>query len=537
MRLHLHTSARRRAVTLTEIVVVIAIITTLTGLSFVAFSAALKFADKLEDDVASSVNNVRKHAGNTLPASAAKVKATSAAPPRVDRVPGQYIVTLKTMGPNIPQEAQRLAALVDGTLLRVYTVAVPGFAIACDSGKIGLLQSDAAVSAVDQDRYVYPCAAAHTPINIKRVYCNTDNTGIVGIKNGNVIPTSVFRLVRDLANSNHIITGRRNLGNLYDYAGALSTVAILDTGIDRTHPDLFVVDSVDFTGSNNLQDLDGHGTHIAGVVGARNSLATGGVMGVYPNAPLISLKVMTKNTNIITGGTGANVYAALEYVINNAPTIRVCLMAFQTFNVDPFMNGLVDAAANKGVLMVAAAGENNPAGDARTVSPGSAMQAITVGAMVDYDGFAWSLAGIGIDDTFSGNSNYGTRLDFVAPGGGAGSPFIQSTIPIAGQIKNGLSAPYASTIFGTPGQGANGTSFSAAHVAGMLAFVTDPQTSIGYVFPHGITTYRPLITNRVGAINALYRLTHRAGWHNDVVNDGHGNTIPVANFYVNQFLP
>jgi hypothetical protein len=247
------------------------------------------------------------------------------------------------------------------------------------------------------------------------------------------------------------------------------------------------------------------------------------------------LKVLTPFSDPAGGGTTSNAIAALEYVLPRASTIRVCLLSFQTGNVHPTLNYAVDVVANAGVLMVCSAGNDSPPIDAGGVSPASAAQAITVGAMIDSDGKAWSLGGIGIDDVFSGFSNYGRRLDFTAPGGG-GAYNVYSTIPIAGQIQNGLSIPYDDKIYGTFGRPATGTSFAAAHVAGMLAFLTDPQTTAGYVFPHGISTFRPLMTNRVSAINALYRLTHNSGWHNDTVRDPLGNVIPVANFYVNQFL-
>jgi hypothetical protein len=83
-----------------------------------------------------------------------------------------------------------------------------------------------------------------------------------------------------------------------------------------------------------------------------------------------------------------------------------------------------------------------------------------------------------------------------------------------------------------------GNSFAAAHVAGMLAFILDPQSNVGYVFPGGITTLRNEMRNRTTAIQVLLRLTHNSPrWYNDVVTDVLGTRLPVANFYVNQFLP
>ena len=71
------------------------------------------------------------------------------------------------------------------------------------------------------------------------------------------------------------------------------TVAILDTGCDLDHPDLVdaIVDKADFTSSRSVDDEDGHGTHCAGIVGARKN--NGGFVGVAPKCDLLIGKVLS----------------------------------------------------------------------------------------------------------------------------------------------------------------------------------------------------------------------------------------------------
>src|SRR5947209_6468574 len=90
-------------------------------------------------------------------------------------------------------------------------------------------------------------------------------------------------------------------------------VAILDTGIDMTHPDLaanFAGGYNTFTHSADPIDDNGHGTHVAGIIGARDNGI--GVVGVAPEVRLWPVKVLDR-----TGfGTDENVIAGLEWVIN-----------------------------------------------------------------------------------------------------------------------------------------------------------------------------------------------------------------------------
>lgn len=558
----------RRGVTLTEIVVAIAIILVLATLSFVGFSSAKKFADKTEHATQTAVlrvNAAGKKANN------APVPPFSVVPPfnapRQDRIPGQYFVGFQKSVTDPHAEARRLAAMVGGRVLGVYPRVIFGCGLQCDDAKSPLLANDSAVTVVDQAIPVFPCQA---PMNIQRVNSN----GIFGQTTKPMplkmygAPLSIYRKLLHpvfppypLALPGHQLPPTTPVQRL--------TVAIMDTGIDSRHPDLLVLDAHDFTGGSNPIDTDGHGTHVAGVVGALDKTAVGGVVGVYPGAQLINLKIMngvsgvgTPNDALNPPGTNLFVYGALTWLIDNVSAVPVCLMSFQTApaTVDLRMNELVNTAANLGCLMIAAAGNESIAGkDLRVsgVSPATAAGAIAVGAISDFDGLPGKLAG-GTDDIFISYSNYGANVVVLAAPGGSLGYSIKSTTPISSGVLYSTFINNAGAL-----RVAWGTSFSAAHVAGMMAQLKDPQSAIGFHLGNGggITGYQPQMRNRAEAIAALVNATHQttpfqmvnpmtgSAWFtagfpptahpymkslfNDVVVDPNGHVVPVANFYAN----
>ncbi len=698
-----HLLTRRSGTTIAEIMVVIAIISSLSTLSFVSFTAAKRFGNRIENATAKAIAEINRTTTKNPGIPLVQTPAPSLPQARPERISGQYFVGFSKMVSDPQAEAQRLANLVGGQVRHVYTQGLYGCGLMCDDSKAQLLALDPAVRNVEQARYVYPAAV---PNNIKRVHSNgIRGTGPAGFRMNSAtatpprwdqtaantrygVPASMYRFSSSGGARPAVpITGRVLVTGSNASTG--TTIAILDTGIDNTHPDLNVIAAVDFTGGNNPMDVDGHGTHVAGVVAARDQSAGVGVVGVYPGAALINLKVMddinravptgnvesvtisssgfpffthvnalrvrstshklstgnqivitgvtftgapftsanapqlsivaaatnytiTKinsnefflnNTNNTTGGpatantgtwtrvtagslndnAGSNldVLSALSnYVIPNARSIGVCLMPFETGGVDPEMNNLIDTAGNLGVLMVAAAGNNAGANAKTTNSPSSASQAIVVGAIQDSDGVPYvSSKLIASEDVITGYSN--TNADLYAPGGldptvvpGGPYYFIRSTIPIAGALAN-LPAPfdpYSTQINGNvvPANRGFGTSFAAAHVAGMMALMIDPNSQIGFVVGSGgaTTSYRLHMTNKTSAVAALTNLTRRTEsvqvvnpftksmWvkttavgpffnlttvtpftidflPNDDVAEPGGRRVPIANFYAN----
>lgn len=159
--------------------------------------------------------------------------------------------------------------------------------------------------------------------------------------------------------------------------GAGINVAILDTGIDYNHPDLRdrVKGGYNFTTSDrsDYMDRQGHGTHCAGVVAAsQNNI---GVVGVAPEVNIYALKVL--------GDDGAGslnwMIEAIDWCINN--NIHVMSMSLGSNGTHPAVHEAIKRAHDKGIIMVAAAGnDGNGMGD--TVDfPARYPEVIAVGAV------------------------------------------------------------------------------------------------------------------------------------------------------------
>jgi subtilisin len=196
-------------------------------------------------------------------------------------------------------------------------------------------------------------------------------------------------------------------------------IAIIDTGVDATHPDLNVVGRTDCASGSFLSskctdgsgdDGYGHGTHVAGIAAAKNNLI--GVRGVAPGARLWSVRVLGNNGS----GYYSWIIAGVDWVTARAGTIEVANMSIggpPSSSLDTAINNSVKA----GVTYVVAAG--NDSADASNYSPASNPNVITVSAIVDTDGKGGELGGstgYGADDTFASFSNYGAPVDLAAPG-------------------------------------------------------------------------------------------------------------------------
>jgi subtilisin family serine protease len=212
-------------------------------------------------------------------------------------------------------------------------------------------------------------------------------------------------------------------------------VAVLDTGIERDHPDLNVVGGYNCTGRNRnaWDDNDGHGTHVAGIVGALDN--NFGVVGVAPGVRLWSVKVLDGNG----AGFMSGIICGIDWVTAQRdprrpgrPLIEVANMSI-SFGVgvnpdstcsngeDPLHQALC-RSIRKGTTYVVAAGNNSR--NARRNRPAAYDEVITVSAMADYDGRG---GGYGRpsdscptryepDDAFTRFSDYGPDVDLIAPG-------------------------------------------------------------------------------------------------------------------------
>jgi minor extracellular protease Epr len=126
-------------------------------------------------------------------------------------------------------------------------------------------------------------------------------------------------------------------------------VALMDTGIDLSHPDLSVAGGVSMVDSEtSYQDGNGHGTHVAGIIGARNNGL--GTIGVAPDAQLYAVKVLTSSGS----GTLSDLVEGIDWAINNQ--MNIINMSLGTPTYTDAMAQAVDRAYVNGLILVGASG-------------------------------------------------------------------------------------------------------------------------------------------------------------------------------------
>jgi serine protease AprX len=219
----------------------------------------------------------------------------------------------------------------------------------------------------------------------------------------------------------------------YGYYGNGIGIAVIDSGIRASHPDLQnlstgasrVIYSQSFVPGTDANDAYGHGTHVAGLL-AGNGQASGGWMrGIAQKANLINLRVLDANG----AGTDSQVIAAIQQAISlkNAYNIRVINLSLgrpisESYTMDPLCQA-VEQAWKAGIVVVVAAGNSGrddsmgTDGYATISAPGNDPYVITVGAVSTHG------TDTTLDDTLASYSSKGPTLvdhvvkpDIVAPG-------------------------------------------------------------------------------------------------------------------------
>ena len=192
------------------------------------------------------------------------------------------------------------------------------------------------------------------------------------------------------------------VGGSTNWNGQITRAWVLDTGIDLDHGDLNVNASLGmsvFTDKRNarLDDGHGHGTHVAGIIAAIDNEQD--VVGVAAGAEVVPIKVLNSRGS----GSYAGIIAGIDYVANNAEAGDCANMSLGGgYSKD--VNDAVIAAASTGIYFVVAAGNETQNTD--NVSPASA------------DGNnVYTIASTNQGDGLSSFSNYGTSVDYAAPGG------------------------------------------------------------------------------------------------------------------------
>src|SRR5699024_1985005 len=159
-------------------------------------------------------------------------------------------------------------------------------------------------------------------------------------------------------------------------------IAVLDTGVDAEHPDLAgqVALAEDFSGSGNVSDHVGHGTHVAATAAGTGAGSDGLRTGVAPGATILSGKVLGDDGN----GALSGVIDGMEWAVaHEADVVNMSLGSSGGDGTGPLDQALNTLSEQTDTLFVVSAGNDGP-GVATLGSPGTADAALTVGA-VDRD--------------------------------------------------------------------------------------------------------------------------------------------------------
>ena len=180
------------------------------------------------------------------------------------------------------------------------------------------------------------------------------------------------------------------------------TVAVLDTGVDYNHPELKgrVIKGPDLADKDNdPMDVHGHGTHVSGVIAAAGN-NNEGIAGVAWNAKILAIKVLSDNGS----GTTDAVMQGIKYAADNGARVINLSLGTSDPTIDPVLHVAMEYAYKKGVLIVAAAGNDR----SLVGSPANDPYAIAVSSTSSFWKFEWL-------STFS---NRGEKVEVAAPGGG-----------------------------------------------------------------------------------------------------------------------
>ncbi|ADB31391.1 peptidase S8 and S53 subtilisin kexin sedolisin [Kribbella flavida DSM 17836] len=235
------------------------------------------------------------------------------------------------------------------------------------------------------------------------------------------------------------------------YTGKGVTVAVLDSGIDSTHPDLAgqVVAAKNFT-ADPAADTGGHGTHVASTIAGKG---TNGHRGVAPDAKLLDGKVCDDFGYC----SESTVLAGVEWAVaQQAKVVNLSLGGPAGDETDPLEQALDRFTREAGTLFVVAAGNNGR----EVESPGTAASALTVGA-------------IDADEKLA---------DFSAPGPGRGGAIKPDlTAPGVGIVAARAGGSHPEEPVGDRYAKMSGTSMATPHAAGAAALLA--QQHAGWKAP------------------------------------------------------
>jgi subtilisin family serine protease len=269
------------------------------------------------------------------------------------------------------------------------------------------------------------------------------------------LPTGIDRIDGDL--SSHASSNSWNIA-----------VAVIDTG-SGPHSDLNVVGGKNCSTGKSFSDGNGHGTHVAGTIGAITNGA--GVVGVAPGIPIFSVRVL----NNAGSGSWSSVVCGIDWVTANAAQLNIKVANLSlggagtddgncgNSNNDALHKAICNSVA-AGITYVVAAGNDNS--NLAGFVPAAYDEVLAVTAIADFDGQPGGGAAptcrSDVDDTPADFSNFA----------GIGSPDANHTIAAPG-------ACILSTWKGGAYNTISGTSMASPHVAGAAALCIATGTCSG----------------------------------------------------------
>jgi len=221
-------------------------------------------------------------------------------------------------------------------------------------------------------------------------------------------------------------------------------VAVIDTGIDKDHPDLNVVGGVSFADRNPFvikqttkwDDDNGHGTHVAGTIAALNNSI--GVVGAAPDVSLYAVKVLNKDGS----GYVSDIIAGIDWSVRE--NMDIASMSLGGPGYSQAFQDAINVSHDSGVLIIAAAGNEGDGNISTTEKsyPAAYYNVVAVAATDNSSNVAYF-------------SNSGPYVDIAAPG-----------VAIRSTWNDGL----YNTI--------SGTSMACPHVTGVAALVLEKNSSL-----------------------------------------------------------
>jgi serine protease AprX len=316
----------------------------------------------------------------------------------------------------------------------------------------------------------------------------------------NILSITPDRVVKSMNDFTSATVGA-NIANQLGFQGAGVGIAVLDSGImdhrdlkDKDGKNSRIVYSESFVGAASPSDKNGHGTHVAGIIGGNGASSTCAtctdpIVGIAPQANLINLQVLDANGSGSDSATIAGIERAIE--LKGKYNIRVINLSlgrpvYESYTTDPLCQA-VEQAWQAGIVVVVSAGnlgrgtDNGNNGYGSITAPGNDPYVITVGAMKADGTDSRS------DDEVASYSSKGPTLvdhivkpDIVAPGNKVESLFVpDSTLALEAPDAVVPVSEYNPNAVGQPAYfRMSGTSMAAPVVAAAAALLIEKQPSL-----------------------------------------------------------